>query len=45
MKLQDHTFYPDVKSDDDLFCSLIFTQRASRRLPYAALLRARNSSL
>jgi len=36
-------FYPDVKSDDNLFYSLIFTQRANRRLPSAALLRARNS--
>jgi hypothetical protein len=37
--------YPNVKSDDDLFYSLIFTRRASRRLPSAALLRVRNSLL
>ena len=33
----------DYKSDDDLFSSSIFTQKASRRLSYAALLRIRNS--
>jgi len=40
-----YTFYPNGIWDDDLFYSLIFTQRASRRLSSAALLRARNSSL
>ncbi len=35
--------YPNGTLDHDLFYSLIFTQRASRRLPSAALLRARNS--
>jgi len=36
-------FYPNGIWHDDFFNSLIFTQRASRRLPYAALLRTRDS--
>jgi hypothetical protein len=38
-------FNPSGKPDDDLFFSSIFTLRASRKLSYAALLKARNSAL
>jgi hypothetical protein len=40
-----YVLYSSVKSDDNLFFSLLFTLWASRRLPYAALLRARSSIL
>jgi hypothetical protein len=35
--------YPNANLDDDPFFLSIFTRRASRKLPSAALLRARNS--